>query len=179
MEEHMLRGFKIGSAFIGIKVGAGLASGQEILQYFTSFGYWDTVGSLLSTVLFDYLGMTLTRVGSILQTSSHKEAIYKISGKYLGSLVDAVVVITLFGVGVVMVAGAGSTMKQQFDVPVFLGSLILIILMIATMLLKVEKVVAVIGSITPFLIPAVVVVSIYSLTTLDPTLNEMDQLILK
>ena len=28
----------IGSAFIGIIVGAGFASGQEILQYFTSFG---------------------------------------------------------------------------------------------------------------------------------------------
>src|SRR5699024_2997399 len=160
MEEHMLRVFKIGSAFIGIIVGAGFASGQEILQYFTSFGYWGTVGALLSTVLFAYLGMTLTRVGSKLQTSSHKEAIYKISGKYLGILVDAVIVITLFGVGVVMVAGAGSTMKQQFDMPVFLGSLIMIILMIATMLLKVDLV--------------VVVVSIYSLTTMDTTFEEME-----
>lgn len=175
----MLRVFKIGSAFIGIIVGAGFASGQEILQYFTSFGYWGTVGALLSTVLFAYLGMTLTRVGSKLQTSSHKEAIYKISGKYLGILVDAVIVITLFGVGVVMVAGAGSTMKQQFDMPVFLGSLIMIILMIATMLLKVDKVVAVIGSITPFLILAVVVVSIYSLTTMDTTFEEMEPFALK
>src|SRR5699024_3179283 len=152
MEEHMLRVFKIGSAFIGIIVGAGFASGQEILQYFTSFGYSGTVGAILSTVLFAYLGMTLTRVGSKLQTSSHKEANYKISANYLAILVDAVIVITLFGVGVVMVAGAGSTMKQQFDMPVFLGSLIMIILMIATLLLKVDKVVAVIGSITPFLI---------------------------
>src|SRR5699024_11576064 len=101
--------------------------------------------------------MTLTRVGSKLQTSSHKEAIYKISGKYLGILVDAVIVITLFGVGVVMVAGAGSTMKQQFDMRVFLGSLIMIILMIATMLLKVDKDVADIGSLTLCLILDVVV----------------------
>src|SRR5699024_11857812 len=122
MEEHMLRVFKIGSAFIGIIVGAGFASGQEILQYFTSFGYWGAVGALLSTVLFVYLGMTLTRVGSKLQTSSHKEAIYKISGKYLGILVDAVIVITLFGVGVVMVVGAVSTMKEKFDIRRFLGS---------------------------------------------------------
>src|SRR5699024_6608424 len=161
MEEHMLRDFKRVIAFIDILVGAGFASVQEILQYFTSFEYWWTVAALLSTVLFAYLGMTFTRVGSKLQTSSHKKAIYKISRKYLGILVDAVIVITLFGVGVVMVAGAGSTMKQQFDMPVFLGSLIMIILMIATMLLKVDKVVAVIGSITPFLILAVVVVSIY------------------
>lgn len=31
---------KIASAFIGIIVGAGFASGQEVLQYFTSFGHW-------------------------------------------------------------------------------------------------------------------------------------------
>src|SRR5699024_5522626 len=88
-------------------------------------------------------------------------------------------VITLVGVGAVMVAGAGSTMKQQCDVPVFLGSLIMIILMIATMLLKVDKVVAVIGSITSFLILAVVVVSIYSLTTMDTTFEEMEPFALK
>src|SRR5699024_12248942 len=84
-----------------------------------------------------------------------------------------------FGVGVVMVAGAGSTMKQQFDMPVYLGRLIMIILMIATMLLEVDKVVAVIGSITPFLILAVVVVSIYSVTTKDTTYEEMEQFALK
>src|SRR5699024_2117783 len=179
MEENMLRVFKIGSAFIGIIVGAGFASGQEILQYFTSFGHWGTVGAVLSTVLFAYLGMTLTRVGSKLQTSSHKEAIYKISGKYLGILVDAVIVITLFGVGVVMVAGAGSTMNQQFGMPVFLGSLIMILLILATMMLKVDKVISVIGSITPFLLLAVVVVSIYSLTNMDNSFKEMEPFALK
>src|SRR5699024_6339749 len=150
MEENMLRVFKIGSAFIGIIVGAGLASCQEILQYFTSFGHWGTVGAVLSIVLFAYLGMTLTRVGSKLKTSSHKEAINKISEKYLGILVDAVIVITLFGVGVVMIAKASSTMNQQYGMQVFLGSLIMILLILATMMLKVDKVISVIGSISPF-----------------------------
>ena len=170
----MLRILKIGSAFIGIIVGAGFASGQEILQYFTSFGYMGIVGALLSTALFAYLGMTLTKLGSRLQTTSHKDAIYKISGKYLGIIVDAVIVITCFGVGVVMVAGAGSMMNQQFGLPVFLGSLIMILLILGTMLLKVDKVVTVIGSITPFLILAVVTISIYSLVTMDSTFKEME-----
>src|SRR5699024_12250382 len=102
-----------------------------------------------------------------------------IIGKFLCILVISIIVITLFGVGIFMFAGAGSTIKQQFDMPVFLCSLIMIILMIATMLLKVDKVVAVIGSITPFLILAVVVVSIYSLTTMDTTFEEMEPFALK
>lgn len=175
----MFRVLKMGSAFVGIIVGAGFASGQEILQYFTSFGYLGTIGAIVSTILFAYLGMTLTKVGSRLQTLSHKEAIYTISGRWLGLIVDAILVFTLFGVGVVMVAGAGSLLNQQFGLPVFLGSLILIVLMIITMLLQVNKVIGVIGSITPFLILAVVAAAIYSLFTMDTSFAELEPTALK
>ena len=103
---------KMGSAFIGIIVGAGFASGQEILQYFTSFGLLGIVGAIISTALFAYLGMTLTRLGSRMRTTSHKEVIYKISGRYLGIVVDYIIIFTLFGVGVVMIAGAGCQLES-------------------------------------------------------------------
>ena len=174
----MFRVLKIGSAFIGVIVGAGFASGQEILQYFTSFGYLGSLGAVVSAALFAYLGMMLTRIGSLLQTDSHKEAIYKISGKYLGFIVDAVLVFTLFGVGVVMVAGAGSTLNQQFSLPPFIGSLILVVLIIGTMMLQVDKVIGVIGSITPFLLLSIIVVAIYSLITMDQSFAEMNPIAL-
>ncbi|HLR92703.1 MAG TPA: hypothetical protein VK048_06535, partial [Atopostipes sp.] len=75
----MLKVLKLGSAFIGIIVGAGFASGQEILQYFTSFGYMGTIGAIVATALFAYVGMTLVNVGSRLQTTNHKEAFFDIS----------------------------------------------------------------------------------------------------
>ena len=50
----MFRVLKIGSAFVGIIVGAGFASGQEILQYFTSFGYIGTLAAVVSMILFAY-----------------------------------------------------------------------------------------------------------------------------
>src|SRR5690625_2081105 len=98
---------KMGSAFIGIIVGAGFASGQEVLQYFTSFGYAGTLSAIVATGLFAYLGATLTKLGSRMQTTSHKEVIYQISGRYLGVIVDYIIIFTLFGVAVVMIAGAG------------------------------------------------------------------------
>lgn len=170
----MFRVFKIGSAFVGIIVGAGFASGQEILQYFTSFGHVGTLAAVVSTALFAYLGMTLTRVGSRLKAESHKDAIYAISGRYLGIIVDAIIVFTLFGVGVVMVAGAGSTINQQFGLAPFVGSLIMTILLMLTMMLKVNKVVAIIGSITPFLILALIVISVYSIFTMDASFAELN-----
>lgn len=163
----MKRVLKMGSAFIGIIVGAGFASGQEILQYFTSFGFMGIAAAILSTALFAYLGMVLTRLGSRMQTESYKDVIYKISGKYIGFIVDYVIIFTLFGVGAVMLAGAGANLNQQFGLPVFVGSLLMVVLVFLTILLNVDKVVAVIGSITPFLILAVIIVSVYALATMD------------
>ena len=165
---------KMASAFIGIIVGAGFASGQEILQYFTSFGYLGTGAAIIATALFAYLGMTLTRLGSRMRTTSHKDVIYKISGRYVGFIVDYIIIFTLFGVGVVMIAGAGSNLNQQFGLQPFVGSLIMVGLILFTVMLNVNRVVAVIGSLTPFLVAAIILVAIYCFATLDTSFAVLD-----
>nr|AIA18012.1 hypothetical protein [uncultured bacterium] len=164
----------MGSAFIGIIVGAGFASGKEILQYFTSFGMLGIIGAIVSTALFAYLGMVLTRLGSRTRTTSHKDVIYNISGRYLGIIVDAIIIFTLFGVGVVMIAGAGSSLEQQFGLEPYIGSLLMVVLVLLTIMLNVDKVVGVIGSITPFLILTVIIVSVYCLVTMDTSFAVLD-----
>ncbi len=167
---HVLR---IASAFIGIIMGAGFASGQEILQYFTSFGYMGTLGAVLATALFAYLGMMLTRIGSIMKITSHNEAIYKLSGRYVGMAVDGILILTLFGVGVVMVAGAGSLGAQFLNLSPFVGSLVMTILIVLTVLMPINRVINLIGSITPFLIVALVVICLYSLFTYNRSFEEL------
>lgn len=164
---------RMASAFIGVIVGAGFASGQEVLQYFTSFGYMGTAAAVVATALFAYLGMMLTTLGSRTQAHSHKSVIYQISGRHLGVIVDYIIIFTLFGVGVVMIAGAGSTLNQQFGIPAFIGSVVMTLLMGATLMLKVERVVALIGSITPFLVLALALICGYSLLTMDRTFAEL------
>ncbi|AQQ54638.1 YkvI family membrane protein [Planococcus lenghuensis] len=165
---------QIGSAFIGIIVGAGFASGQEVLQYFTSFGLIGTVGAAVAAILFAYLGMTLTRLGSRLQTTSHKEAVYKISGHHLGKIVDAVIIFTLFGVGMVMLAGAGSIVSQQFGLPSFIGISVMTFLVLLAVMFNIDRVVGIIGSLTPFLILAVIIVSVYSFSAMDGSFAALD-----
>lgn len=170
----MSKVLRYASAFIGIIVGAGFASGQEVLQYFTSFGHMGTVAAIVATALFAYLGMTLTRIGSRLQTVSHRDAIYTISGRILGRIVDSIIIFTLFGVGVVMIAGAGSILHQQFNLPPFIGSLVMTILLIIIAMSNVNNVITVIGIITPFLIITLVLISVYSVMTMDATFSELN-----
>ncbi|MFD1032687.1 YkvI family membrane protein [Metaplanococcus flavidus] len=170
----MKKSLKIGSAFIGIIVGAGFASGQEILQYFTSFGFLGILGAILATALFAYMGMSLTRLGSRMQTTSHKEAVYGIGGKIGGFIMDAIIILTLFGVGVVMIAGAGSIFSQQFGLPAVLGNTVMALIVMGTIMLNVKKIIAIIGSITPFLVVMVIGLAIYSLLTMDASFATLE-----
>ncbi len=170
----MKKSLKIASAFIGIVVGAGFASGQEILQYYTSFGYWGLAGVAAATILFGYLGKVLIGLGSRMQTKSHEEVVYRIGGKVIGRIIDYTLILTLFGILVVMIAGAGSIFSQQFGLVPAFGRAVMTLLVILTIMLNVRKVIAIIGSITPFLILMVVGIAGYSLLTMDASFTELE-----
>lgn len=170
----MGRVLKIASAFIAVVVGAGFASGQEILQFFTSFGYIGTFSAIISMCLFTYFGWIILKVGSRMQTTSYKEAIEKISGYWLGKLIDIVLIGTLFGVGVVMIAGAGSLVQQQFGLSPIVGSFGLAIVVICTMFQQVNKVISIISATVPLLVISIVVVAVYSIITMEQPISILD-----
>lgn len=177
----MKRILLIASAFIGVIVGAGFASGQEVLQYFTSFGIMGTFGAIITTALFTYVGMMLVWLGSKFKKDSHKEVIHNITGKslvgkILGWIIDLVIIFTLFGVGVVMIAGAGSNLNQQFGLPSIVGTLLMTALILLAGMLKVEGVVKVIGNITPFLIIFIILISVYSFITTNTPFSQLNTL---
>ncbi|RFU67708.1 hypothetical protein D0469_13910 [Peribacillus saganii] len=172
----MKKSIQIAGAYIGLIVGAGFASGQEILQFFTSFGWMGVVGAIIATALFAFLGMNLTQLGSRLQTDSHKEVIYHICGRYLGIAVDIVITFFLFGVTVVMMAGAGSIFEQQFGIPAIVGNIVMALLTIITVSLNVEKVLSIMGIITPFLLAIVAVIAVFSFITTDLSVAQMSEM---
>ena len=65
---------KIAGAFVGVIVGAGFASGQEILQFFTSFGVYGLIGCVVAGLTFVFLSMVFSTLGQRLRAQSHKEA---------------------------------------------------------------------------------------------------------
>ncbi|WP_172373273.1 YkvI family membrane protein [Sporosarcina jiandibaonis] len=163
----MRKSFQIGAAFIGVIVGAGFASGREILQFFTSFGAIGIAGSIVATFLFAFIGMNLTQLGSRLQTTSHQKVIYHICGRYLGIIVDTIITFFLFGVTVVMFSGAGAIFEQQFGVPSVIGSILMAVVTILSVTLNVQKVISLISAFTPFLLLIVIVITIYSVINFD------------
>ena len=37
----------ISLAYVGVVIGAGLSSGQDLMQYFVSFGKWGIIGTIV------------------------------------------------------------------------------------------------------------------------------------
>lgn len=170
----MKNGLKIAGAYMGLIVGAGFASGQEIMQFFTSFGWKSVIGTGVATVLFAFLGMQIIQIGSQLQATSHKEVIYRIFGKYFGVIVDILITFFLFGVASVMIAGSGSIFQQQFGFPPMIGAFILTLLVILTLCLDVKKVISLISMVTPLLLALIFVVTIYSIIVNHTGLDKLD-----
>lgn len=169
----MKNSINLAGAYIGIIVGAGFASGQEVLQFFTSFGIYSILGVLVATVFFAFLGMQITELGSSLQTRSHKEIINHICGRYLGPIVDIVITFFLFGVTVVMIAGAGSIFQQQFGIPDIWGGVLMTVFTIGTLLLNIKKIMSIISLVTPFLLVIMIIVATYSFFTSDVSFSEI------
>lgn len=152
-------------AFMGVVIGGGFASGQEIIQFFTGFGILGVAGTLVSMVLFAFLGMQVARIGALIRARSHKDVLYAIFGQRIGWLVDLLLSFFLFGVGVAMLAGSGSIFSQEYGLsPVFGGSL-MCVLVILTLCLNVRSIINSITLVMPFLIALVLIVTVYSMTT--------------
>lgn len=164
----------IAMAFVGVVVGAGFASGQEILQFFSSFGYWGLLGGVVSGLCFTILGMAVGELSQVSVSHSFKEGLYLICGPLLGVVVDIMITFFMYAIAVVMFAGGGSLMEQQWGVPAQYGSIAVMLITVLIVFLRVDRVMAFIGSVTPILVLMMIFLCIYSWNTRDLPLEELD-----
>lgn len=66
-------------AYVGIIVGAGLSSGQDLMQYFVSFGYKGIIGVLGLAALNMIFGKIILGTGCYYHADSHDEVLAQIA----------------------------------------------------------------------------------------------------
>lgn len=165
----IMKVLRVAFAFVGIIVGAGFATGQEVMQYFVAFGIDGIWGAVVSAVIMSVLAMIILQLGSYFRASEHGEVFRRVSHPIFSRVLDIGVIITLFATGFVMFAGAGANMNQQWGSPVWIGAVLMVLVTVAAGFLDVDRVTTVIGSITPFIVAFIVLASIYTLVFTDAT----------
>lgn len=160
---------RFAGAFVAFMIGSGYATGQEIMQFFTAYGYWALGGALIAMVLFSWSGKVFMNYGfrhrDVPKEGASTKAFEYYTGKMLGTFLQWFIPIFLFMVVVVMISGAGATIAQYFGVPQIVGSALMAILAYVVNLFGLKRVVDIIGFIGPVAIVFTVLVALYAIVT--------------
>ncbi|MCL2368834.1 MAG: hypothetical protein FWC72_07540 [Oscillospiraceae bacterium] len=163
MEKQGVSGIRIAMVYIGTVVGAGFATGQEILQFFVNFGLGGLGGIALSTVLFVFYGVLIMRLGMAVGAASHREILPKLGGPAFQTGMDALILVSLFGALTAMLAGTGALFGQELGLSPVLGSAIMGVLTALTVLGGLKGVIRAISAVVPFLLVSVVGICVFVL----------------
>lgn len=163
---------KIAATYVGTVVGAGFASGQELLQFFISYGSIGFVGIAFTGLLFAWLGSQLLSLGSKLRATGYHDIIGYLCGERIGRALDNLIAFFLFGGLVIMLAGVGTVFRDFLETPYNTGLAILSVAILITVQFGVRGIAAANLIVTPFLVLFTIMIGINALAYhgLDHTL---------
>lgn len=154
---------KIALTFAGTVIGAGFASGQELLQFFITYGSLGFYGIFFAGFLFAWLGYRLLTVSNQLQLTSYPQLIYHLCGPKAGIFFDYAISFFLFTVLVIMLAAAGTIAQSMFALPFYQGQHLLAVAITLAALNGVSGIMKINIFSTPLLAFIIVMVSLSSL----------------
>lgn len=114
---------QIAFTYVGSIVGAGFASGQEILKFFGGYGQKGIWGALAAGLLFAILGSLVVSTTAAQKIKNYAQYIEYLFGGRMSRVFDLVIMVFLYcGLSVMLVAG-GSLFYQVLGCPPWLGFL--------------------------------------------------------
>lgn len=164
----------ISLAYVGVVIGAGLSSGQDLMQYFVSFGKWGIIGTIVLGIISVVFGKIIITLGSYFRSNDHSEVLSQIAGPITNKILDIALIVSCFVVGFVMIAGAGSNLNQQFGLPFWAGGLLCAALIIIVSFLDFEKITGVLGIFTPIVFIMIIIIAVYTFTNRSFDFDELE-----
>ncbi|TVY04152.1 YkvI family membrane protein [Cohnella terricola] len=148
---------QVALVFIGTVVGAGFASGREVMQFFTRFGYWGPYLIIVSTMFFVWIGAKVMLLSAEIKAKSYEDLNKHLFGERGGRWISHIMLFVLLGVNAVMLAGAGSVFSEQLNLGYQTG---LIVTMFACFMLL-RKGMNAILAINTIVVPMMIIFSIF------------------
>jgi uncharacterized membrane protein YkvI len=154
---------KVVTAYIGAVIGAGFASGQEIMQFFILHGTSGLKGVILATALFTYLGGYIMFLCTSLKSTSYKDIFNLLLGPRAGKVMDILNLCMLLGGLSVMLSGSAAVFGEEFGLPARAGVLVVASLTALVVLGGLESVLTANVFMVPLKFLAVSVISLAAL----------------
>lgn len=177
--ENSSRIFLLGGTFVSFILGAGTATGQEIVQFFVSFGFWGIGAILIAALLHAWFGALSMDVGLRLKAKDSKAVFNYFCGRYIGTFLYWFAQLFILIVFIVMIAGSGATIAEQFGINEVIGRLGMTIIVWLTALFRLETMIKILGIAGPIIILFAIIVGagnidIYNLQKVSNILNNIE-----
>lgn len=126
MKSELIKIFQVATVFIGTIVGAGLASGKEITEFFTQYGIKSFLGILACGIFYIIMVSIISKISIEHDLDSYSDVINIISPNVIGKFTGFVTTLFLISSASIILAGSGALIHQFFGIPKTIGSLIMI-----------------------------------------------------
>ena len=166
-------------AFIAFLIGSGFATGQEVSQYFSSYGFKGLLGVLVVTILFMYVGSSFMTAGQKYKFDKGNEIYKYYFGDKLGTVFDYYSIVFIYMSFIVMIGGAGASLKQQYGLPVAVGGIGIGILAAITVIKGLSGIVDVISKVGPVIIVLTLGLSILTIISNPEGLKNASTIVLE
>ena len=123
-EIKQVNGFSLAAAYAGCFVGAGFLSGNELWQFFGSFGKSGLVGLIAAIVFQAAIGYAVVSYATLKKTDRFDSLIAPNGNKIVANLYSVFSMIFVFLIVSVMFAGAASLLKSAFGLNKIIGGAI-------------------------------------------------------
>lgn len=154
--------FGIAMTFVGVIVGAGFATDQELLQFFGGFGSKGLIGIIIAGIFFAIYASLTMLVARRLNSDNYNLIVVPGGNKVFMVFVDVAMGFLMLLIFCIMVVGAGAQFNQFFGLPTIVGGIVMAFLSVLTVFWGSKSLVASFNIVVPVLVSVAVIISIIS-----------------
>ena len=141
----MKKDLVVSGVYIASLIGAGFASGGEIVHYFAVYGKWGIFGIIISSVLFGLMATAILEISKQNKSYSFSEFLEDIFGNRLAKIINAVTVLFMMCVFTAMISGSGETVSEIIGCGRMSGVIVMLIIISLILMFDVRGLLAVNG----------------------------------
>ena len=157
-----INSFKLMFTFAGCFLGAGYVSGQELWQFFGSFGRFGFAGIVLSAAILITFGILLIRTAQLKNVTEMDKVVIASDSKFLRAVFSFLEIFFLFGIYFVMTAGGGALLNQLFGIPAYIGNIAFAAIVTAVALVGMTGMVTAFSVTVPLMVIMSVIIFIFN-----------------
>lgn len=167
MRGRSLSAFRLGLYFTGCFLGAGFLSGKEIWNFFGNSGLTGLICIIPSFTLIALVAFVILKLVSVKGTRSAEELVLPFRSFAAKTVFTFIQAVFLFGIAVIMVAGASALGTQLFSLPALAGGVVFCLVTVLCSAAGVRSVIRVFSCTVPVLAAFVCVLCILCCASLD------------